>query len=77
VSKAEAEQVTALMESVVDGERTAVEASHILEINVGVIEAVTARMAEQRLGVPATPADSMIDYCARMMLCRVMRSRWD
>lgn len=73
----EAEEVTALMESVVDGERTAVEVSDELEINLQLIERVAARMREQRLGIPARPPDSMLDDCARMMLERVMRRRWD
>jgi hypothetical protein len=77
VSKAEAEAVTALMESVVDGKRTAVEASDELEINLQVIERVVARMAEQRVGTPGSPPDDLIDYCARMMLERVMRRRWE
>ena len=76
MSKAEAEAVTALMESVVDGERTAVEASDELELNLQLIERVVARMAEQRLGLPAAPPDDMLDYCARRFYL-VMRRRWE
>lgn len=72
----EAEEVTRLMESVVDGERSATEESDILEINLGVIERVVARMTEQRLGLPATPPDTLIDYCARRFFL-VMRRRWE
>jgi hypothetical protein len=56
----EAEQVTALMESVVNGQRSAVEVSDLLEINLGVIQRVAARMTEQRLGVPARPPDDLL-----------------
>ena len=45
-SKAEAEAVTRLMESVVDGERTAIEASDTLEINLQVIERVAASIQD-------------------------------
>jgi hypothetical protein len=55
----EAERVTALIESVVSGERTAGEVSDILEINLGLIERVAERMTEQRLGVPARPPDEL------------------
>jgi len=74
----EAKQVTALMESVVDGERSSVEVSDLLEINLGVIERVAVRMTEQRLGVPASPPvpDDLIDYFARRFYL-VMGRKWE
>jgi hypothetical protein len=74
---AEVAAVNALMESVVDGRKTAREASDELEINLQLIELVAERMTEQRMGVPARPPDSLLDYMARKMLTRVMLRRWD
>jgi len=51
----EAEQVCALMESVINGERTCREVSDLLEINLQVIERVAGRMTEQLLGLPPAP----------------------
>ena len=73
---AEVAAVNALMESVVAGRKTTREASDELEINHAVIEAVATRMIEQRMGVPARPPDSLIDYMARKMLTRVMLRKW-
>ena len=49
--------------------------SDLMEINLGVIERVAERMTEQRLGVPARPPDSLLDYCARRIFL-VMRRPW-
>ena len=73
---AEVAAVNALLESVVDGRKTSREASDELEINLGVIELLAARMAEQRQGIPARPPDTLLDYCARMMLERTMLRKW-
>jgi hypothetical protein len=79
MSKAEAEAVSQLMESVLNGERTCREVSDLMEINLGVIERVACRMTEQRLGIPASPADpgDLIEWGARMMLVRCMGRPWD
>ena len=57
------------MESVLNGERTTVEVSDLLEINLEVIDRVAARMTEQLLGLPASPPDpdDLIDYFAPRM----------
>ena len=48
-----------------------------MQINLGVIELVAERIAEQRLGAASRPPDSMLDYCARLMFERCMLRRWD
>jgi hypothetical protein len=66
-----------LMESMVDGERTAREVSDLMEINLGVIERVADRMGEQRLGVPAMPPapDDLLGYFVKRFFL-VMGRPW-
>ena len=67
MTRAEAEWLTQLLESVVDGQCTAQEVSDELEISVAVIERVAQRMREQRRGVPPAPPDDMLDYCVPLV----------
>jgi len=62
-----------LMESMVDGERTAREVSEILEINCALIERVADRMAEQRnrCACPTPSRRIRSRYCS----CQPDRSR--
>ena len=73
----EAEQVCALMDSVLNGERTCDEVSEILEINLGVVQRVAARMTEQLLGLPPTPIEpeDWVGWGATRFFA-VMRRRW-
>ena len=52
----EAEEVTALMESILDGERTAVEVSDLLEINLQAHRAGSGPDGRAAPGPPGDPA---------------------
>jgi hypothetical protein len=75
VTRAEAAWVSCLMESILDGQRGCREVSDELQINLELIQLVANRMREQRRGVPASPPDSMLDYCVPLVY-RVMLRPW-
>ena len=76
----EAKAVAHLFDSVVDGKRTAREASDVLRINLGVIERTVGRLVEQRLGsaadttrfIPTTRSSGEHGGCSD-----IMRRRWE
>jgi len=71
----EAEEVTQLMQSAVDGQRSAEQVAELLDLPLPLIERGLGRRIGQRLGLPANPPDDFWDYASRM-LYRCMGKNW-